>query len=134
MLAATSPTNSLSMPLTTMRVGDGTSKVIPAGACTGTEWLNPRASSILSGPRAAEPRLAGVAVGHEAAAGRHHGDAQAAQHPREVVGLGVHPEPGLGHPLDARDGSGAVSGVLHLDLEGLARPLGVVGHREARDV
>src|SRR5260370_1011310 len=134
MLAATWPTNSSSMPLTTMRVRDGTSKGIPACACTGTECRNPTASSIFSGPWSAARRLAGLAGGHEAAAGRHHGDAQAAQHPREVVGLGVHPEPGLGHPLDARDGSGAVSGVLHLDLEGLARPLGVVGHREARDV
>ena len=39
MLAATWPTFSLSMPLTMMRVAEGTSKVTPSGASTLTGWL-----------------------------------------------------------------------------------------------
>ena len=50
MLAATWPTTSLSMPLTTTCVGTGTSNVMPSGAVTLTGWLKPRASRIASGP------------------------------------------------------------------------------------
>src|ERR1700712_1936173 len=38
MLAATSPTNCLSMPSTLNRIGDSTVKEIPSGALTGTGW------------------------------------------------------------------------------------------------
>ena len=48
--AATWPTFSLSMPLTTMRVGVGTSKETPSGASTKTGWEKPRASSSDEGP------------------------------------------------------------------------------------
>ena len=41
---------SLSMPRTTMRVGAGTSKVMPSGASTSTGWLKPSARSSVSGP------------------------------------------------------------------------------------
>src|SRR4051812_46089274 len=50
-LAATSPTCCLSMPVTRRRVGVSTAKVIPSGAFTGTGWLKPRANS-RSEPRA----------------------------------------------------------------------------------
>src|SRR3954452_3142135 len=50
-LAATSPTCCLSIPVTRRRVGDSTAKVIPSGAFTGTGWLKPRANS-RSEPRA----------------------------------------------------------------------------------
>ena len=52
MSAATWPTFSLSMPLTTTRVGTGTSKVIPSGASTTRGCENPSASSMAAGPRA----------------------------------------------------------------------------------
>src|ERR1700754_1110632 len=45
MLAAVSPTNCLSMPLTENRVGDSTAKEIPSGGSTTTGWLNPSANS-----------------------------------------------------------------------------------------
>src|SRR3954468_17140111 len=51
MLAATSPTCCLSMPLTRSRVGASTVKEIPSGARTTTGWLKPRANS-RSDPRA----------------------------------------------------------------------------------
>src|SRR5215218_8580982 len=50
-LAATSPTCCLSIPVTRRRVGDSTAKEIPSGAFTGTGWLKPRANS-RSEPRA----------------------------------------------------------------------------------
>src|SRR5258706_9904002 len=50
MLAATWPTCSLSMPDTMMRVGTGTSNVMPCGASMWTGWLKPSASSSLFGP------------------------------------------------------------------------------------
>jgi hypothetical protein len=52
MSAATWPTDSLSMPVTTMRLGVGTSKLMPSGAVTFTAWLKPRASSSAPGPLA----------------------------------------------------------------------------------
>src|SRR5215813_4552859 len=42
-------------------------------------------------------------VGHQATRGGDDGDAQAAEHPRQVVLLRVHAQPRLGHPLEARD-------------------------------
>src|SRR4051795_8133026 len=50
-LAETSPTCCLSMPLTRRRVGASTVKEIPSGAFTTTGWLKPRANS-RSAPRA----------------------------------------------------------------------------------
>ena len=50
MSAATWPTFSLSIPLTMIRVADGTSKVIPSGAFTLTGWENPSANSRPEGP------------------------------------------------------------------------------------
>ena len=52
MSAATWPTFSLSMPLTMIRVAEGTSKVTPSGASTMTGWQKPRASSRAPGPLA----------------------------------------------------------------------------------
>src|SRR3954453_520787 len=83
---------------------------------------------------AAHAGLASLSIGHQALAGGHHGDTQATKDPGQAVGLGVHPQAGLGHALDPGDGPGAVLRVLHADGEGLAGPVISVGHVEALDV
>src|SRR5918997_5595663 len=46
--------------------------------------------------------LAGLPVGQQPLGRRNDRDAQAAEHPREPVRLGVNPQTGLGHALDPR--------------------------------
>src|SRR5688500_7999487 len=83
---------------------------------------------------AAHAALARLAVGHEPLAGREHGHAETAEHPRELVGLCVDTKAGLRHPTDARDRACALGRVLHLDLQHAAGATGVVLHGEAGDV
>src|SRR5215471_472055 len=59
-------------------------------------------------------------VGHQATRGGDDGDAQAAEHPRQVVLLRVHAQPRLGHPLEARDRALTGRPVLERDHEVLA--------------
>src|SRR4051812_37087530 len=70
------------------------------------------------------------AVGHQALAGRHDGHAQAAQHAGDLIGLRVHPQPGLRDAAQPREGAGAPGRELHRDVEGLARLPPVFRHRE----
>src|SRR5438270_682246 len=65
---------------------------------------------------AADPALARLAIGHEALAGRENGHAEAAQHTRQAVGLGVDAQPGLGDASDPGDRPRPLGRVLHLDL------------------
>src|SRR5687768_3498839 len=83
---------------------------------------------------AAHATLARLAIGHEPLAGREHGHAQTAEHPRELVGLRVDTEAGLRHPTDARDRACALGRVLHLHFEDAAGAAGVVLHAEPGDV
>src|SRR5215475_3166817 len=64
-------------------------------------------------------------VGHQATRGGDDGDAKTAEHPRQVVLLRVHAQPGLGHPLEARDRPLTGRPVLERDHEVLA-DLGVL--------
>ena len=71
MSAATWPTRSLSMPFTTMRVGAGTSKVMPSGASTidrvaeaEGEAQRGRALGLGAVADADDLELLGEAVGH----------------------------------------------------------------------
>src|SRR5689334_9252144 len=59
--------------------------------------------------------LAGLPVGQQPLGRRNDRDAQAAEHPRELVGLGVHPEAGLRNALDAGEAALAVLAVLELN-------------------
>src|SRR4051795_3409017 len=59
--------------------------------------------------------LAGLPVGQQPLGRRNDRDAQAAEHPGELVGLGVHPEAGLGNALDAGETALAVLAVLELN-------------------
>src|SRR5688500_9147634 len=52
---------------------------------------------------AAHVALARFAVGHEPLAGREHGHAQAAEDPRDLRGLAVDAQAGLGHATQAGD-------------------------------
>src|SRR5439155_9831637 len=83
---------------------------------------------------AAHAALTRLAVGHEALAGRQDGDAEAAQHPRQTVGLGVHAQARLRHAAEARDRRCPLGRVLHRDLEHPPGAALVVGHGEALDV
>src|SRR4029077_8222651 len=74
------------------------------------------------------------AVGHQALAGRHDGHAQAAEHPGDLRGVGVHPETRLRDAAQPGDRAVALGRVLHRDVERLARPRRVVRHREVLDV
>src|SRR5215831_9774943 len=71
-------------------------------------------------------------VGQQATRGRDDGDAKPAEHPRQVVLLRVHPQPGLGHALEARDRPLTGRSVLEQDHEVLA-DLGIL-HPPAGDV
>src|SRR4249920_2366688 len=71
-------------------------------------------------------------VGHQATRGGDDGDAKPPEHPRQVVLLRVHAQPGLGHPLEARDRPLTGRPVLEQDHEVLA-DLGVL-HTPAGDV
>ena len=52
---------------------------------------------------AADVQLASLLVGHDALGRGNDGDAQAAQDPGQLVGAGIHPQAGLGHPAQAGD-------------------------------
>src|SRR5579885_2150994 len=81
-----------------------------------------------------DPALARLPVGHEPLAGRQHGNAEPAEHARQVIGLRVDPQARLGHAPQSGDGPAAVRRVLHLDLEDAAGPLRIVVHRVPGDV
>src|SRR5215469_6586426 len=49
--------------------------------------------------------LLGLLVGHQAGRRRDDRDAEATKHSGQVVLARIHPQAGLGHPLDARDGA-----------------------------
>src|SRR5215475_11107935 len=76
--------------------------------------------------------LLGLLVGHQAARRRDDGDAEAAEHPRQVVLARVHAQARLGHPLEARDGALPGRAELQRDDQVLAN-LGVL-HLPAGDV
>src|SRR6478735_5811337 len=79
--------------------------------------------------------LVGLAVGQQTLARRDDRDAQAAEHARQVGGLGVDPETGLADPANARDGALPVAAVLQRDGQRLADlTLGRLLHVERRDV
>ena len=59
--------------------------------------------------------LARLPVGHESLAGREHGDAETAEHTRELVGMPVDPKARLRHSLDAGDRARPLGRVLHVD-------------------
>src|SRR5690606_32966876 len=69
--------------------------------------------------------LGRLTVGEQTGGGGQDGDAQAAQHVREVRGLGVHAQTGLGDAAQAGDGPLALRTELQLDDELLAH-LGVL--------
>src|SRR5213592_3878427 len=83
---------------------------------------------------AADAALARLAVGHEALAGGQDGDAEAAEHAGEPVGLDVHAQTRLRHPAQSRDARHALRRVLHRHLERATRTRRVVVHLVARDV
>src|SRR6185312_13675564 len=64
--------------------------------------------------------LAGLPVGQQPLGRRNDRHAQPTEHPREPVRLGVHPETGLGHALDAGQAPLPVLAVLQLDDQSLA--------------
>src|ERR1700739_1214300 len=64
--------------------------------------------------------LLGLLVGQQPTGGGDDRHAEAAQDPGQVVLLRVHPQAGLGHPLDARDGTLALVPELQVDHEVLA--------------
>src|SRR5690606_11344143 len=70
---------------------------------------------------AAHAALPGFPVGHQALAGRQHRHAQAAEDPRDLLGLGVDPQARLGDALHARDDPRPLGRVLHLDGEDASR-------------
>src|SRR5271155_6160050 len=61
-------------------------------------------------------------VGEQARGGRDDRSPKAAEHPRQVGGLGVHPQPGLGHPPQTGDAALPAQPVLELDDQRLADP------------
>src|SRR5437763_9451493 len=89
-------------PLTMMR---------PAPIVTSTpdgSRMGERPTRDISSPHVAEDlaalaTLARLAVGHEALVGGQDGDAEAAEHAGQPVGLCVDPQPGLRHPAQTRD-------------------------------
>ena len=52
---------------------------------------------------AADMELTGLLVGHDALGCGHDGDTQAAQHPGQLLGAGIHAQAGLGHPAQVGD-------------------------------
>src|SRR5215475_6906499 len=76
--------------------------------------------------------LLGLLVGHQAGRRRDDRDAEAAEHPRQVVLARVHPQTGLRHPLEASDRALPGRAELQRDHQVLAN-LGVL-HLPARDV
>src|SRR5262249_50020915 len=106
----------------------------PLGIVTG---MRPIRDSAASSPDVGQdcPARAtpdGLLVGHQATRGGDDGDAEPAEHPRQAVLLRVHPQPGLGHPLEARDRPLTGRPVLEQDHEVLA-DLGIF-HPPAGDV
>src|SRR5215468_998516 len=119
-----SATSSESLPLGPVTVTSRPSMVTstPLGIATG---IRPIRDIAVSSPDVGEDFPAYAAldrllVGHQATRGGDDGDAQTAEHPRQVVLLCVHAQPGLGHPLEARDRPLTGRPVLERDHEGLA--------------
>src|SRR6516165_7978371 len=119
-----SATSSESFPLGPVTVTSRPSMVTstPLGIVTG---IRPIRDIAVSSPDVGEDfpayaPLDRLPVGHQAAGGGDDGDAEPAQHPRQVVLLRVHPEPGLRHPLEPRDRPLAGRPVLERDHEVLA--------------
>src|SRR4051812_3121697 len=83
---------------------------------------------------AAHAAPARLTVGHESLAGRQDGHAEAAEHARHPISLGVDPETGLGHAAQTLDGAVALGRVLHRDGEHVARTILGSGHTESLDV
>src|SRR4249920_1394893 len=131
-----SATSSESFPLSPVTVTARPSMVTstPLGIGTG---MRPIRDISVSSPDVGEDFPAYAAldrllVGHQATRGGDDGDAKTAEHPRQVVLLRVHAQPGLGHPLEARDRPLTGRPVLEQDHEVLA-DLGVL-HTPAGDV
>src|SRR5581483_10432620 len=106
-----------------------------------TEWGSAcgRCETFISSPDvaedlAADPARPRLAVGEETLVGGQDGDAHAAEHPPDAVGLAVDPQARLRHPLDAGDRPLALGGVLHLHDELAAGVAGVALHPVAGDV
>src|ERR1043166_2033340 len=74
----------------------------------------------------------GLPVGHQAVRRRDDRDAEAAEHARQRVALGVHAQARLRDALDAGDRALAVRPVLQRDLQ--LRPFGAAAHFEVVDV
>src|SRR5215472_9838241 len=124
-----SATSSESLPLGPVTVTSRPLMVTstPLGIVTG---MRPIRDIAVSSPDVGEdfPAYASLdrlLVGHQATRGGDDGDAEAAEHPRQVVLLRVHPQPGLGHALEARDRPLTGRPVLERDHEVLA-DLGVL--------
>src|SRR5262249_39296095 len=81
---------------------------------------------------AADAALRGLAAGDHAGRGGQDGGAQAAEHLRQAVVLGVDPPARLGDALEALDDALTAVGVLEGDRQVLERA--VLGHVEAFDV
>src|SRR5438034_6379432 len=129
-------TSSESCPLGPLTVTSRPSMVTstPLGIVTG---IRPIRDIAVSSPDVGEDFPAHAAldrllVGHQATRGRDDRDAKPAEHPRQVVLLRVHAQPGLGHPLEARDRPLAGRPVLEREHEVLA-DLGIL-HAPAGDV
>src|SRR5262249_36011031 len=106
----------------------------PEGTGMGERPIRLIASPHVTEDLAADPDFASFTVGHEAPAGRQHGDAEPAEHPRDAVGFRVHPQAGLADAAQAGDGALALGRVLHVHGERAAGPAGVVLDAEALDV
>src|SRR5215510_13342257 len=77
----------------------------PAGITTGSRPIRDIAvpSPNVGEDFPAHAPLDRLPVGHQATRGGDDGDAQPAQHPRQVALPGVHPQPGLAHALQPGD-------------------------------
>src|SRR5947209_7311280 len=83
---------------------------------------------------AADAHLAGFAVGQQAAARRHDGDAEPAEDARDLVGRRVDAKTGLAHAAQPGDRALPLGGVLHRHREHATGTAGVVDDVEALDV
>src|SRR5206468_993133 len=119
-------------PLTVMRPTPIVTST-PAGSGMGDRPIRDISSPDVAEDLAALATLARLAVGHEALIGGQDGNAEAAQHAGQPIGLGVDTQAGLRHPPQSRDRAIPIGRVLHRDLEEAARPRRVVAHAEALD-
>src|SRR5215831_1277047 len=131
-----SATSSESLPLGPVTVTSRPLMVTstPLGIVTG---IRPIRDIAVSSPDVGEDfpayaTLDRLPVGQQATGGGNDGDAEPAEHPGQVVLFRVHAQPGLGHPLEARDRPLTGGPVLERDHEVLA-DLGIL-HAPAGDV